>query len=113
MDNVTISRPWGSFERFTLNEISSVKLLYINKDNQTSLQFHHHRNEFWKVISGHPKLIIGDVENDANPNDEFEVLREQKHRILAPVDDVIILEVSNGFFDEGDIVRLEDEYNRV
>ena len=39
--------------------------------------------------------------------------RQAKHRVLALESDCIILEIAYGRFDENDIVRLEDDYQRV
>jgi mannose-6-phosphate isomerase-like protein (cupin superfamily) len=47
-------RPWGSFRRFTENEISTVKIITVNADQELSLQYHKNRDEFWKVLAGNP-----------------------------------------------------------
>jgi mannose-6-phosphate isomerase-like protein (cupin superfamily) len=113
MDSSTTKRPWGSFTRFTNNEPSTVKLLYINKGEEFSLQYHTHRKEFWKIIEGSPEIIVGDmVTHNPAQGDEFVIEPGTKHRISAPKDNVVVLEISTGEFDEEDIVRLEDKYNR-
>ncbi len=112
MEPITTKRPWGSFTRFTNNETSTVKLLYVNKGEQLSLQYHSKREEFWKIVIGSPTIVIGDDVFDSKPGDEFTVQVGVKHRISAPNDDVVILEISKGEFDEDDIVRLEDVYGR-
>jgi mannose-6-phosphate isomerase-like protein (cupin superfamily) len=96
----------------TQNEISTVKLLYIKAGESLSLQSHHHRDEFWKVISGNPETVVGEKSYNNKAGDEIIVPRETAHRISAPQDDVVILEISTGDFDEHDEVRLEDKYNR-
>ena len=113
MNISTVKRPWGSFERLTHNELSTVKLIYVSKGEETSLQYHHKREEFWKIISGHPCLVIGDDIINSKVGEEYTVLSEKKHRISAPNDDIILLEISTGDFDEDDIVRVEDKYNRI
>ncbi len=113
IDKETTTRPWGSFVRFTNNELSTVKLLFINKGEQLSLQYHEKREEFWRVLSGNPLVLIDDREIQAKPDDEFDIKIKSKHRISAPVDDVVILEIAKGNFEEDDIVRLEDKYNRL
>lgn len=112
MNPETTKRPWGSFTRFTENEKSTVKLLCVNKGEQLSLQYHERREEFWRVISGNPDIIIGEETFNAREGEEFNVPVMVKHRISAPIDDVVILEIATGDFDENDIVRLEDKYNR-
>ncbi|MFZ2522173.1 MAG: phosphomannose isomerase type II C-terminal cupin domain [Minisyncoccia bacterium] len=113
MDFLTTKKPWGSFTRFTNNEPSTVKILHVNKGEEFSLQYHTHRQEFWKIIKGNPKVVVGEKIIDAKEGDEFVVEPNVKHRIGAPNDDVAVLEISKGEFDEDDIVRLEDKYNRI
>ncbi len=113
MDPKTTKRPWGSFTVFTNNEPSTVKILHIDKGEEFSLQYHTHRQEFWKIIKGNPEVIIGSDKLYPKEGEEFIIEPKVKHRINAPKDDVTVLEISRGEFDEEDIVRLEDKYNRV
>jgi mannose-6-phosphate isomerase-like protein (cupin superfamily) len=111
--NPTITkRPWGSFTRFTNNEVSTVKILHIKKGEEFSLQYHKHREEFWKIIKGNPEVIVGDKIENSHEGDEFIIKPMINHRISAPIDDVFVLEISTGQFDEDDIVRIEDKYGR-
>ena len=106
-------RPWGSFERFTKDSPSTVKLITVNHGQSTSLQYHNHRQEYWRVIEGGPTLIIDGKAIVASVGQEFFIDKLIKHRISAPKNRVVILEISLGRFDEGDIVRLEDDYGRT
>ncbi len=108
-----IIRPWGTEDLFVENTQVTVKLLYVHAGEECSLQYHHHREEFWKIIAGTPTLVIGEETLTPKVGDEFTVSAETKHRISAPENDVTILEISTGQFDENDIVHLEDKYNRV
>jgi mannose-6-phosphate isomerase-like protein (cupin superfamily) len=113
MNPITTKRPWGSFTRYTHNELSTVKLINVNQGETLSLQYHNKRQEFWKVIKGNPELVLGEEKKLANEGDEFFIETKMKHRISAPTNDVVILEISLGEFDEEDIIRLEDKYGRV
>jgi mannose-6-phosphate isomerase-like protein (cupin superfamily) len=108
----TIQRPWGSFTRFTQNEKSTVKILHVKKGEEFSLQYHIHREEFWHVLKGSPSVVIGEEIFHPKEGEEFTVKPGTLHRISAPDDDVFVLEISDGEFDENDIVRIEDKYNR-
>jgi mannose-6-phosphate isomerase-like protein (cupin superfamily) len=112
MKPTTDQRPWGSERCLTQNEVSTVKLLYVNKGESLSLQEHRHHDEFWKVISGNPETIVGKESYNNKMDDEIFVPAGTAHRISAPHGDVVILEISTGDFDEHDEVRLEDKYNR-
>jgi mannose-6-phosphate isomerase-like protein (cupin superfamily) len=77
-------RPWGRFGRFTRDENTTVKLVYLRGDKRLSMQYHNNRSEFWKVIKGPVKVQLAS--------------------------DTRTLQA--GEFDELDIVRLEDDYKR-
>lgn len=113
MNSTTTKKPWGSFVSLSNNEKSTVKLLYITKGEEFSLQYHLHREEFWRVIKGHPRIVLGEKTFDSQEEEEIIVPAHTNHRISAVVDDVVVLEISRGEFDEDDIVRIEDKYNRV
>lgn len=109
----TEERPWGWFREFVKNENVTVKILFVKKGEVFSLQKHNHRNEFWRILIGKPNVTIGDETVSAKPGDEFEILPEMEHRIRALDNDVEVLEISKGEFDENDIVRIEDKYGRT
>lgn len=109
----TEERPWGGFREFTLNATSTVKILFVKKGEEFSLQKHHHRSEFWRVLKGTADITIGDKIINAKPGDEFEIIPETNHRISASNEDVEVLEIARGNFDENDIVRIEDKYGRI
>lgn len=106
-------RPWGSFERFTKEVPSTVKIITVNHGQSTSLQYHAHRQEFWRVLQGHPIVTINDVDISAKPGNEFFIDKHVAHRITATTNSVVLLEISLGHFDETDIVRLDDKYGRA
>lgn len=106
------SRPWGKFERFTLNEQSTVKLITVKAGEAFSLQKHAHRSEFWHVISGKGVLTHGIEKLPISAGLEVFVGEGDLHRVEAGDTDVLFLEVAFGTFDEGDIERLDDKYGR-
>lgn len=109
---VVEKRPWGSFERFTLNEPSTVKLVYVDGDKRLSLQYHNNRSEFWKVIKGPVKVELGTDTKTLKTGESISIPRKVTHRLIGDGTDGIILEISMGEFDESDIVRLDDDYKR-
>ena len=109
----SIGRPWGDFRQFTLNEISTVKIITIKAGESLSLQYHNHRDEFWKILEGQPEVTIDDKIIQANEGDEFNISKKENHRIKAGDKGVKFLEIASGKFDENDIIRLEDKYGRV
>lgn len=106
-------RPWGNFRRFTNNSLSTVKIIEVNPNSKLSLQSHSKREEFWKVLSGSGFFEIDNKKYEVKKDDEYTVLVNQKHRIIAGNEGVSILEIATGFFDENDITRYEDDYGRL
>src|SRR3989344_945604 len=109
----TEERPWGGFREFVRNEIVTVKILFVKKGEVFSLQKHRQRDEFWRVLVGDPDIVIGEKTMRTKPGDEFEIAREVEHRIQAPVNNVEVLEISRGEFDEADVERIEDKHGRT
>jgi mannose-1-phosphate guanylyltransferase len=105
-------RPWGRFERFTLNEQCTVKLVYLDGDKRLSLQYHNNRSEFWKIIKGPVKVQLGNETKTLQTEESITIPKKMTHRLIGAGTDGIILEISMGEFDESDIVRLEDDYKR-
>lgn len=106
-------RPWGKFERYTLNEVSTVKLIYVSGNKRLSLQFHNNRREFWKVVKGPVMVQVGQEKKVLQTGETITIPQKATHRLEGIGTDAIILEISYGEFDENDIVRLEDDFNRV
>jgi mannose-6-phosphate isomerase-like protein (cupin superfamily) len=107
------SRPWGRFEKFHENKSCTVKLIYVNANSRLSLQYHKKRSEFWKVIKGSAMVEIDEKRIVLEEGETIMIPRQAKHRVLALESECVILEISYGRFDENDIVRLEDDYQRV
>jgi len=106
-------RPWGNFERFTLNERSTVKIITVNPGQELSLQQHAERDEEWLILQGSGTVIVGEQTTEVRPGDNFFVARGTKHRVSGGPAGVTFLEIALGEFDEADITRLEDDYGRV
>lgn len=106
-------RPWGKFERFTNNCVSTVKIIYVNPSKRLSLQSHNKRQEFWKVISGSGIFDVNGKVHNVKVGDEIVVNLGDKHRMIGGEEGMSVLEISTGDFDENDITRYEDDFGRV
>lgn len=106
-------RPWGDFERFTLNENTTVKIVSVKAGEALSLQTHKHRDEFWRIIKGSGTIRIGDTDHNAHEGENFFSPRGSEHRVTGGADGLAFLEIAFGDFDEKDIDRLEDRYGRA
>ena len=106
-------RPWGNFERFTLNEKTTVKIITVHAGEAISLQTHEHRDEFWRVIKGSGVIQIGEEVHAADEGSMFFSPRHATHRVEGGPEGFTMLEIAFGDFDENDITRLEDKYGRA
>ena len=118
MDNrptsIKAEKPWGSFERYTHNLTSTVKIITVAPGGTLSSQYHHKRDELWVVLDPGARVELGGEVVEPGAGEELYIPRGTVHRLSATGDEPVrILEVSFGEFEEGDIVRLDDVYGRV
>lgn len=107
------SRPWGNFQQFTLNEATTVKIITVDPGARLSLQTHEQRAEFWQVLDGPIDVSVGEQTWSAQSGEQVWVAQGAVHRMGNSSDRPgRILEIGYGTFDEDDIVRLEDDYQR-
>ncbi|HEY9868312.1 MAG TPA: phosphomannose isomerase type II C-terminal cupin domain [Candidatus Obscuribacterales bacterium] len=113
--NNRTDRPWGSF--FVLEDApyTKVKKLLVNPGHRLSYQSHKHRDEHWVVVRGVARVTLDDVVTDYRYGDHIFVKRGTRHRIACEgAEPVEIIEVQVGdAFDEDDITRYSDDYDRV
>ena len=107
-------RPWGWFRRYTLNEISTVKVITVRPGHSLSEQRHRDREELWVSLDDGLEVRIGGVTTVASVGDEFFVPKGATHRMsCVGKDSCRVLEIAFGLFNEDDIERLADEYGRT
>jgi len=113
--NNTTERPWGTYEVLYDGPKCKVKKIVVKPGQKPSYQYHHQRNEVWTVIEGTGVLTLNDIKFAMNVGDTFEIPVGAKHRPHNNgVEDLVFIETQWGeYFGEDDIVRIEDEYNRV
>jgi mannose-6-phosphate isomerase-like protein (cupin superfamily) len=114
MKQFAIKKPWGEFIQFTHDEKSTVKILVVNPGEILSLQNHQKRAEFWYVVEGTPHFVIGKSTKKYKMGDSVKIGKRVKHRIINKSKKLVrVLEIATGKFDEKDIIRYEDKYQRV
>jgi mannose-6-phosphate isomerase len=106
-------RPWGKFEQFICNEISTVKILYVTANSTLSLQSHQKREEMWIALDDGVMVEIDAEKKVLSIGERVFIPKGVKHRLSAEEKSFRVLEISFGEFDENDITRFEDAYGRV
>lgn len=112
--SVRVEKPWGSFEQYTHDLPSTVKIITVDPGGILSRQYHYRRDELWVVLDAGARVELGNDILSPAPGEKLYISRETVHRLSCVGEQPVrILEISFGEFDEEDIVRLEDVYGRV
>lgn len=109
------SRPWGNWTVLYEDTGIKVKLIEVTPGCRLSLQYHHHRSEFWLCLGGRATAVVGDQARELCMLESVVIPVGCIHRLGNPgPEPVLILEIQRGeVLAEEDIVRLEDDYHRV
>ena len=106
-------RPWGKFRSFPHQQARSIKIITINPGQALSLQYHHHRSEFWVVLDKGLEVTVGDRVWQPEEGEEILIPRKAPHRLRClSRNKARVMEIWIGDSDESDIVRLQDDYQR-
>ncbi len=108
-------RPWGRFLVIDNNKKYKIKRIEVNPGARLSYQYHHKRSESWTIIEGQAIVTIDGVEKKISEGESVKINQKAKHRIKNIGDSILVfIEVQTGtYFGEDDIVRVEDDYNRI
>jgi|TARA_R110000744_G_scaffold10335_4_gene32185 mannose-6-phosphate isomerase len=108
------TRPWGSF-RVLLDEPEvKVKRITVKKGQRLSLQLHTKRDELWSIISGYGTVQVGNKSWGISQGSVVKINRYDTHRVKSDgFHDLVFLEIQTGECQENDIVRIEDDYDRM
>ena len=136
-------RPWGGFLAIDENQAQefankffdginieslkiggklSPKILIVKPNSKLSWQYHHRREEIWKVFKGKVGISRSN-DNNQNPivnldeGDQVKLEKGERHRLIGLDDYAVLAEIwqhidFNHPSDENDIVRLDDDYGR-
>ena len=114
-DHITVPRPWGHYTVLLDAPDCKVKRIEVLPGKRLSLQKHFHRREHWVVVSGMARVTVGSEVHDFGPNSHIHIPQGEIHRLENATSElVIIIETQLGtYFGEDDIIRIEDDFNRV
>ncbi len=113
--HLTVHRPWGSYSVLLESALYKLKKISVKPGAKLSLQKHFHRSEHWIVTSGTALVTVGDKETLLRANESTYIPMGFVHRLENPgLIPLIIIEAQVGeYLKEDDIVRIEDDYNRL
>jgi len=107
-----IVRPWGFQNQYAFNEDVTVTLIYVDPGSRLSLQSHSARGELWIVLDEGASVQVGDEVVYPKPGDEIWIPANSTHRLCSVGGQVRVLEVAFGNWQQEDITRYEDDFNR-
>ncbi len=113
--HLTVHRPWGSYTVLLESALYKLKKISVKPGAKLSLQKHFHRSEHWIVTSGTAIVTVGDKETILKANESTYIPMGFVHRLENPgLIPLVIIEAQVGeYLKEDDIVRFEDDYNRL
>lgn len=108
-------RPWGEYFVIHDEKNYKIKRIEVNPSSRLSYQYHNGRAETWVIINGKARVIIDESSELYEAGDTILIPRKSKHRIENITDEILVfIEIQTGdYFDEDDIIRVEDDYNRL
>jgi mannose-6-phosphate isomerase len=107
-----VQRPWGNFSQYAHNQPVTVSFMTINPHSRLSLQAHSRRSELWIVIDLGAVIQVDEKIFHPNPGDEIWIPAGSKHRLSSTVSSCRVLEVAFGDWQQDDITRFDDDYDR-
>ncbi len=107
-----VERPWGSFKQYALNEDVTVSLMTVQAGQRLSLQSHTGRAELWIVLDEGAEVTVGERVLYPHRGDEIWIPANTAHRLASAGPEVRVLEVAFGNWQQADITRYADDFNR-
>lgn len=112
---IKIQKPWGHEEIWAQTDKYVGKILHIKRGHRLSLQYHRHKDETIRVLSGELHLFLDNQGGETHElilrsGESYHIRPFLVHRMEAKVGNVEILEVSTSQL--WDVVRLQDDYRR-
>jgi len=113
--HLTAHRPWGTYTVLEDTPGYKIKRIVVKPGKRLSLQKHFHRNEHWIVVSGTATVTVNEEVRLVRPNESTYIKMGEIHRLENQGKiDVVLIEAQVGeYTGEDDIVRIEDDFERV
>jgi mannose-1-phosphate guanylyltransferase len=111
----TVHRPWGIYTVLEDTPGYKIKRIEVKPGKRLSLQKHFHRNEHWIVVSGTATVTVGNETRLVRPNESTYIKMGEIHRLENQGKiSVVLIEAQVGEYTaEDDIVRIEDDFERI
>ena len=110
-----VYRPWGYYDSIDSGDGFKVKRILVNPGAQLSLQKHKYRSEHWVVVKGVAQVTCAEKIFELKENESTYIPQGTVHRLRNNGDKPLeIIEIQTGsYLEEDDIIRLQDDYERI
>ena len=119
-----VSKLWGNYQVLLKGAHYVVKQLRISPEQQFSLQAHAHRTEEWTILEGVGLMTLGESQEQTSTFvlgklSRAMVPKGYVHRLknINKNRDLLVLEIwwgeGENSLSEEDIIRYEDDYDRI
>ncbi len=110
-----VLKPWGKYRILHELPTTKIKELTVDAKQRLSYQSHQHRSEVWVVVEGTATVTKDDVVSRHGLGEHIYIPQGAKHRLENEYGEtLVVIEVQTGtYFGEDDIIRYEDDYNRL
>ncbi len=108
-------RPWGRYIVLADTPNYKLKRIEVEPGQRLSYQYHKFREEHWTVVQGQATVVLDGDTYTVSYGQSIAIPLGSKHRIINESQELLVfIEVQTGsYFGEDDIIRLQDDYNRV
>ena len=107
-----VERPWGSFKQYANNQEVTVSLMTVLPGQRLSAQSHTGRAELWIALDDGAAVEVDEAIYHPASGEEIWIPAGAKHRLSSTGPAVRVLEVAFGNWQQEDITRYDDDYNR-
>lgn len=113
--HASVYRPWGKFRTIIKGPDYLVKEIIVSPGKRLSSQYHKHRAEHWVVVEGTATIEYDGATLILEKGQSLYIPLKAVHRLENKKDTTLrLIEVQTGdFLADDDIVRLEDDFQRV
>ncbi len=108
-----ITRPWGTICQITHNRKFTINIIKVRACQRFSLQSHQFRDELWILVAQGSVVEIGEKEIISGIINFIWIPRKIRHRLSSRGRPAYFAEFALGEYNLSDIVRYEDDYNRI
>jgi mannose-6-phosphate isomerase-like protein (cupin superfamily) len=98
-----LEKSWGLIKEYTLNQVSTVKLIVVTPGKRTSVHFHNLRDDMWVILDDGLEVQVGEERLYPKAGDEFIISAGTPHCLQAGDVPGRVLEIDFGFTAEEDV----------